>query len=102
MSESPTQNKNKNKKPLIDEKSIPEHIIDGTIVIDSVEAFSSILKQFPGHPALLKKNAHMHLMQEIQHHAAKANGAATPQNNYSRKQQPAVVAKKKQMHNKTT
>ena len=54
MSESPTQNNNNN-KPSIHEKSIPEHIIDGTIVIDSIEAFTSILKQFPEHPALLKK-----------------------------------------------
>ena len=36
-------------------KSIPEHIIDGSIGIDSIEAFGSILKQFPDHPGLLKK-----------------------------------------------
>jgi hypothetical protein len=39
---------------LTGDKSIPDHIIDGTIVIDSVEAFKSILKQFPDDAHLLK------------------------------------------------
>jgi hypothetical protein len=38
-------------------KSIPEYILDGSIVIDSVEAFASILKQFPDRPDLLKMHA---------------------------------------------
>jgi len=38
-------------------KSIPEYILDGSIVIDSVEAFASILKEFPGRPELLKMHA---------------------------------------------
>ena len=96
MSESPTQNKNKNKKPLIDEKSIPEHIIDGTIVIDSVEAFSSILKQFPGHPALLKKYADLLFRQELLDLAAKAYGAAARLYIDSGQLLPAVVAQKQQ------
>jgi CRP-like cAMP-binding protein len=41
-----------NKVPA--DKSIPEHIIDGSILIDSVEAFKSILKQYPENAALLK------------------------------------------------
>jgi CRP-like cAMP-binding protein len=44
----------KSKKPLTGDKSIPDHIIDGSIVIDSVEAFKSILKQFPDDAYLLK------------------------------------------------
>ena len=36
------------------DKSIPDHIIDGSILIDSVEAFKSILKQYPENAALLK------------------------------------------------
>ncbi len=36
------------------DKSIPDHIIDGSIVIDSVEAFKSILKQYPENASLLK------------------------------------------------
>lgn len=38
-------------------KSIPEYIVDGSIVVDSVEAFASILKEFPGRPELLKMHA---------------------------------------------
>jgi CRP-like cAMP-binding protein len=44
----------KAKKSLAGDKSIPDHIIDGSIVIDSVEAFKSILKQFPDDAYLLK------------------------------------------------
>ena len=36
------------------DKTIPDHIIDGSIVIDSVEAFKSILKQYPQNASLLK------------------------------------------------
>ena len=35
-------------------KAILEHILDGSIVIDSVEAFGSIVNEFPEHPELLK------------------------------------------------
>ena len=35
-------------------KTILEHILDGSIVIDSVDAFGSVVKEFPGHPELLK------------------------------------------------
>ena len=35
-------------------KAILEHILDGSIAIDSVEAFGSILMEFPEHPELLK------------------------------------------------
>ena len=38
-------------------KSIPDFILDGSIVIDSLEAFASILKEFPGRPELLKMHA---------------------------------------------
>jgi len=38
-------------------KTIPEYILDGSIVIDSLEAFGSILKQFPGRPELLMMHA---------------------------------------------
>jgi len=37
----------KTSNQLNSQKSIPEHIIDGSIGIDSIEAFGSILKQFP-------------------------------------------------------
>ena len=95
MSESPTQNNNNN-KPLIDEKSIPEHIIDGTIVIDSIEAFSSILKQFPDHPALLKKYADLLFRQELLDLAAKSYGEAARLYIDSGQMLQAVVAQKQQ------
>ena len=34
--------------------AILEHILDGSIVIDSIEAFGSVVKEFPEHPELLK------------------------------------------------
>jgi hypothetical protein len=39
------------------EKSFLDHIMDGSIVIKSVEAFNSALKEFPDHPELLKMHA---------------------------------------------
>jgi hypothetical protein len=94
MPDSPTQNNNN--KPLIDEKSIPEHIIDGTIVIDSIEAFSSILKQFPNHPALLKKYADLLFRQELLDLAAKSYGEAARLYINSGHMLQAVVAQKQQ------
>jgi len=38
-------------------KTIPEYIADGSIVVDSLEAFGSILKEFPGRPELLRMHA---------------------------------------------
>ena len=35
-------------------KTILEHILDGSIAIDSVETFGSVVKEFPEHPELLK------------------------------------------------
>ena len=35
-------------------KTILEHILDGSIAIDSVETFGSVVKEFPEHPGLLK------------------------------------------------
>jgi len=93
MSESQTQNK---KNQLIGQKSIPEHIIDGSIVIDSIEAFSSILKQFPKHPALLKKYADLLFRQELLDLAAKSYGEAAKLYIDSGRMLQALVAKKQQ------
>lgn len=38
-------------------KAILEHILDGSIVIDSVEAFASVTKEFPEQPELQKRFA---------------------------------------------
>jgi CRP-like cAMP-binding protein len=93
MPEAPTQN-NKNNNQSIDQKSIPEHIIDGSIVIDSIEAFSSILKQFPKHPALLKKYADLLFRQELLDLAAKSYGEAAQLYIDSGQMLQALVAQK--------
>ena len=98
MSESQTEN---NKNQLIGEKNIPEHIIDGSIVIDSIEAFSSILKQFPNHPALLKKYADLLFRQELLNLAAKSYGEAARLYIGSGQMLQALVAKKQQWLIKT-
>ncbi|MEE4262199.1 MAG: cyclic nucleotide-binding domain-containing protein [Desulfobacteraceae bacterium] len=95
MPESPTQNK-KNNNPPINEKSIPKHIIDGSIVIDSIEAFSSILKQFPKEPALLKKYADLLFRQELLDLAAKSYGEAARLYIDSGQMLQALVAQKQQ------
>lgn len=38
-------------------KTIPEYIIDGSISVDSLEAFARILKEFPGRPELVRMHA---------------------------------------------
>jgi hypothetical protein len=91
MPESQTQN---NKNQLISQKSIPEHIIDGSIVIDSIEAFSSILKQFPKHPALLKKYADLLFRQELLDLAVKSYGEAAQLYIDSGQMLQALVAQK--------
>ena len=98
MSESQTEN---NKKQSIGEKNIPEHIIDGSIVIDSIEAFSSILKQFPNHPSLLKKYADLLFRQELLDLAAKSYGEAARLYIGSGQMLQALVAKKQQWLIKT-
>ena len=92
----PESNNQKNSGRSIDEKSIPEHIIDGSIVIDSIEAFSSILKQFPKHPSLLKKYADLLFRQELIDLAAKSYGEAAQLYIDSGRMLQAMVAKKQQ------
>ena len=38
-------------------KTIPDYIVEGSIVVDSLEAFGTILKEFPGRPELLRMHA---------------------------------------------
>jgi CRP-like cAMP-binding protein len=93
MSESQFPNNN---SQSMSEKSIPEHIVDGSIVIDSIEAFSSILKQFPKHPALLKKYADLLFRQDLLDLAAKSYGEAAQLCIESGRMLQALVAKKQQ------
>lgn len=53
------------------QKSIADFIIDGSIVIDSLEAFSRILKEFPGRPELLRMHADMLVAGRLQAAAVK-------------------------------
>ncbi len=91
-----SQKPNSKNKQLVHEKSIPEHIIDGSIVIDSTEAFASILKQFPNQPALVKKYADLLFRQELLDLAAKSYGEAARLYIEAGRLLQALVAKKQQ------
>lgn len=78
------------------EKSIPEHIIDGSIVIDSVEAFGSILKQFPDDPALLKAYSDLLLKNNLLDLAAKFYGEAAELFIENGRMLQAIISKKLQ------
>ena len=93
MTESQTQNKNGR---LMSQKSIPQHIVDGSIGIDSIEAFGSILKQYPNHPGLLKKYSDLLFRQDLHDLAAKSYGEAAQLFIESGKMLQALVAKKLQ------
>jgi disulfide oxidoreductase YuzD len=93
MSDSQAQ---KNNRGSVNSKSIPEHIIDGSIAIDSIEAFGSILKQFPNNPALKKKYADLLFKQNLLDLAAKSYGEAAQLFMESGKMLQALVSKKLQ------
>jgi CRP-like cAMP-binding protein len=78
----------------VSQKSIPEHIIDGSIGIDSIEAFASILKQYPNHPGLLIKYSDLLLHLDLIDLAAKSYGEASKLFIASGNLLQAVVAKK--------
>jgi hypothetical protein len=59
------------------DKSIPDHIIDGSIVIDSVEAFKSILKQYPQNASLVKAYSDFLAKHKLFDLAAKSYGEAS-------------------------
>ena len=86
----------KDNQGLMKPKSIPEHIIEGSIAIDSIEAFGSILKQFPNHPALKKKYADLLFKQNLLDLAAKSYEEAAQLFMDSGKMLQAVVSKKLQ------
>lgn len=84
------------KTPLSGDKNIPEHIIDGSIVIDSVEAFKSILKQFPDNANLLKAYSDFLTENNLFDLAAKSYGEAASLFVETGKILQAIVAKKLQ------
>jgi len=61
---------------FISQKSIPDLIIDGSIMIDAIDVFGTIIKQFPQHPALLKKYADLLLKHDLLDLAGKSYGEA--------------------------
>ncbi len=67
----------KSNSQLTRKKGIPEYIIDGSIGIDSIEAFGSILKQFPNHAGLLRKYSDLLFRQDLLDLAAKSYGEAS-------------------------
>lgn len=93
MTEFQVQN---NESQIFSQKSIPEHIIDGSIGIDSIEAFGSILKQYPKHPGLLNKYSDLLLRMDLLDLAAKSYGEASQLFIASGKLLQAVVAQKLQ------
>jgi CRP-like cAMP-binding protein len=78
------------------EKCIPDHIVDGSIVIDSIEAFGSILKQFPNNPALLKAYSDFLAKNDLFDLAAKFYHEAAALFIESGKMLQAIVSKKLQ------
>jgi hypothetical protein len=61
------------------DNSIADHILDGSIVIDSTEAFASVLKEFPGRPELLRVYADLLAAKNdrtsaVEHYARAAQG----------------------------
>ena len=76
------------------DKSIPDHIIDGSIVIDSVEAFKSILKQYPENAALLKAYSDFLTKSNLFDLAAKSYGEASDLFVKEGKILQAIVSKK--------
>ncbi len=76
------------------DKSIPDHIIDGSIVIDSVAAFKSILKQYPENAALLKAYSDFLTRSNLFDLAAKSYGEASSLFVQEGKILQAIVSKK--------
>jgi CRP-like cAMP-binding protein len=92
----PESQAQKNNNRLFGQKSIPEHILDGSIGIDSIEAFGSILKQFPNHPGLLKRYSDLLFRQDLIDLAAKSYGKAALLFIESGKMLQALISKKLQ------
>ena len=76
------------------DKTIPEHIIDGSIVIDSVEAFKSILRQYPENASLLKAYSDFLTKSNLFDLAAKSYGEASNLFAKEGKMLQAIVSKK--------
>ena len=80
------------------DKNTVEHIIDGAIVINSVELMLNILKKFPAEPNLVRIYADLLLKNKMPEAAVKAYNRAAKLYLDSGKILPAIVAKISQWH----
>jgi CRP-like cAMP-binding protein len=90
------------KKPLskefkLDENTL-EHIIDGSIVINSIDLMLDILKKFPAEPNLVRIYADLLLKYKMHEAAAKSYNRAAILFLKSGKMLPGIVAKISQWH----
>ena len=81
----------------IDENTI-EHIIDGSIVINSIDLMLDILKKYPAEPHLVRIYADLIFKYKMHEAAAKAYNRAAILFLNSGKMLPAIVAKISQWH----
>jgi len=80
------------------DKNTVEHIIDGAIVINSVELMLNILKKFPAEPNLVRIYADLLLKNKMPEAAVKAYNRAAKLYLDSGKILPAIVSKISQWH----
>ena len=90
------------RKPLLHQfktdRNTIEHIIDGSIVINSIELMLDILKKYPAEPDLVRIYADLILKYKMHEAAAKAYNRAAILFLNSGKMLPAIVAKISQWH----
>ena len=80
------------------DRNTVEHIIDGSIVINSIDLMLDILKKFPAEPHLVRIYADLILKYKMHAAAAKAYNRAAILFLNSGKMLPAIVAKISQWH----
>lgn len=80
------------------DKNTVEHIVDGSIVINSIELMLEILKKFPNDPELVRIYADLLLKNKMHEAAAKAYNRTAVLFLDSDKMLPAIVAKISQWH----
>ena len=90
------------KKPALHQfkidKNTIEHIIEGSIAINSIELMHEILDKFPDNPELVRIYADLLLKNKMHDAAAKAYNRAAILFLNSGKMLPAIVAKISQWH----
>jgi CRP-like cAMP-binding protein len=89
--------KTSSKEFKIDENTV-EHVIDGSIVINSIDLMLDILKKFPAEPHLVRIYADLLLKYKMHEAAAKAYNRSAILFLNTGKMLPAIVAKISQWH----